>query len=67
MSEVASAAATRTEHDLLGDREVPQTAYWGIHTLRAVENFPITGTTLATCPDLIRALAETKQAAALAN
>ena len=60
-------ASTRIEHDLLGDREVPGAAYYGIHTLRAVENFPITGSTLATCPDLIRALAAIKQAAALAN
>ncbi len=45
-----SDASTRIEHDLLGDREVPQAAYYGIHTLRAVENFAITGTTLATCP-----------------
>ncbi|HEX2137466.1 MAG TPA: aspartate ammonia-lyase [Microvirga sp.] len=58
---------TRIEYDLLGDREVPDAAYYGIHTLRAVENFPITGTTLAACPDLIRALAAIKQAAALAN
>ena len=33
----------RTEHDLLGDRVVPADAYYGIHTLRALENFPITG------------------------
>ena len=39
-------APTRTEHDLLGDREVPAGAYYGVHTLRAVENFPITGTVL---------------------
>ena len=58
---------TRTEHDLLGDREVPATAYYGVHTLRAVENFAITGRTLADCPDLINALAAIKQAAALAN
>ncbi len=36
-------AVTRNEHDLLGDRDVPADAYWGVHTLRAVENFPITG------------------------
>ena len=35
---------TRLEHDLLGDRDVPAAAYYGVHTLRAVENFPITGT-----------------------
>ncbi|MDK4671304.1 aspartate ammonia-lyase, partial [Kingella kingae] len=29
----------RTEHDLLGDREIPAEVYWGIHTLRAIENF----------------------------
>ncbi len=34
---------SRIEHDLLGDRDVPGDAYWGVHTLRAVENFPITG------------------------
>ncbi|MDE3812128.1 aspartate ammonia-lyase [Sinorhizobium meliloti] len=61
------ATATRTEHDLLGDGEVPQSAYYGIHTQRAVENFPITGRTLSSCPDLIEALAAIKQAAALAN
>ncbi|HKS01934.1 MAG TPA: aspartate ammonia-lyase, partial [Arthrobacter sp.] len=33
----------RSEHDLLGDRDIPAGAYWGVHTLRAVENFPITG------------------------
>ncbi len=57
----------RLEHDLLGDRAVPTSAYYGVHTLRAMENFPITGTTIAIYPDLIRALACIKQAAALAN
>ncbi|SER29453.1 hypothetical protein SAMN05444745_1311, partial [Arthrobacter sp. OV608] len=33
-------APVRSEHDLLGDRDVPAGAYWGVHTLRAVENFP---------------------------
>ena len=37
-------AVTRSEHDLLGDRDVPADAYWGVHTLRATENFAITGT-----------------------
>jgi fumarate hydratase class II len=58
---------TRTEHDLLGSREVPQDAYWGVHTLRAVENFPVTGTVVGDYPDLVRALACVKQAAAQAN
>ena len=56
---------TRREHDLLGDREVPAEAYYGIHTLRAVENFPITGMPIVDLPGLIRALACVKQAAAL--
>ncbi len=57
----------RIEHDLLGNRQVPADAYYGVHTLRAVENFPITGTPISIYPDLIRALACIKQAAALAN
>ena len=59
--------AERIEHDLLGDRSVPAEAYYGVHTLRAVENFPITGTPISIYPDLIRALAAIKQAAALTN
>jgi aspartate ammonia-lyase len=57
----------RSEHDLLGDRAVPADAYYGVHTLRAVENFPITGYPISVYPDLIRALACIKQAAAVAN
>ena len=45
-----STAITRTEHDLLGNREVPADAYYGIHTLRAVENFPVTGTPISHYP-----------------
>ncbi|HEX6008395.1 MAG TPA: aspartate ammonia-lyase, partial [Burkholderiales bacterium] len=58
---------TRTEHDLLGERSVPGAAYYGIHTLRALENFPITGTPISIYPELVNALACVKQAAALAN
>lgn len=60
-------ASFRIEHDLLGKRDVPAGAYYGVHTLRAVENFPITGTPISIYPDLVRALAAIKQAAALAN
>ncbi len=59
--------ATRSEHDLLGDRDVPANVYWGIHTLRAIENYPITGRTIGSYPYLIRALALVKQAAAITN
>ena len=61
------APSTRSEHDLLGDRDVPSEAYFGVHTLRAVENFPITGTPISVYPELVHALATIKQAAALAN
>lgn len=59
--------ATRSEHDLIGDADVPANAYWGVHTLRAVDNFPITGVPVGHFPDLVRALALVKQAAARAN
>jgi aspartate ammonia-lyase len=57
----------RIEHDLIGDRQLPAGAYYGVHTLRALENFPITGTSISIYPDLVQALACVKQAAAIAN
>jgi aspartate ammonia-lyase len=62
-----STPPSRQEHDLLGVREVPAEAYYGIHTLRALENFPITATAISIYPELIQSLACIKQAAALAN
>ncbi len=59
--------ATRLEHDLLGEREVPDDALYGVQTLRALENFPITGVALREFPELVEALAAVKTAAALAN
>ena len=59
--------SVRVEHDLLGERDVPSEAYWGIHTLRALENFPISGTPISHYPQLINGLCAVKQAAALAN
>ncbi|UGT65098.1 aspartate ammonia-lyase [Nocardia asteroides] len=58
---------TRTEHDSLGDREVPAAALYGVHTARAVDNFPITGIAIGAHSELVRALAAVKQAAARAN
>jgi len=58
---------TRTERDSIGEKEIPGDADYGIHTARAVENFPITGITLSHFPELIEALAMVKKAAALAN
>ncbi len=60
-------ASHRIEHDLIGDREIDDRFYFGIHTARAVDNFPITGVRLAHFPDLVRSLAMVKLAAALAN
>src|SRR5438477_5692132 len=57
----------RVEHDLLGDRQVPADAYYGVHTLRAVENFPISGTPISIYPELVAALASIKLAAAKSN
>ncbi len=58
---------TRIEHDLLGEREVPDEAYYGIQTLRAKENFPITGVSINLYSDLIIALTQIKKAAIKAN
>jgi aspartate ammonia-lyase len=60
-------SATRLEHDLLGDYQVPISAYWGVHTARAVDNFPISGVPIGHYRSLIRALAIVKQATAQAN
>jgi aspartate ammonia-lyase len=58
-------AGTRLEHDGLGELAVPADAYWGIHTLRAVRNFPFSGSRLH--PAFIRAFAQVKQACARTN
>jgi aspartate ammonia-lyase len=58
---------TRTEHDLLGFREVPYEYYYGIQTLRALENFNISGVQLNFYPVFAESLAMVKLAAAKAN
>src|SRR4029079_12251715 len=57
----------RIEHDLIGDHQVPADAYYGVHTLRALENLPINRTAISIHPALVNALACVKQAAAIAN
>lgn len=57
----------RIEHDLLGEAPVPQEAYYGIQTQRALENFNISGVTLNHFPNIPRALAMVKKACAMAN
>ncbi len=61
------ASITRTENDSLGPVDLPAEVYYGAHSARAVANFPITGRTIGQIPELIRALAEVKSAAARAN
>ena len=58
---------TRLEHDLLGQREVLDEHYYGIQTLRAIENFDITGIPISHYPRLVYSLAFIKKAAALTN
>lgn len=63
----SASAPVRVEHDLLGERAVPSAALYGVQTLRALENFPISGTYVGQFPTLVGALASVKEAAALAN
>ncbi len=64
---LGASGAPRREHDLLGELAVPNGAYFGIQTLRAVHNFQITGIPLSHFPRFIKALAMVKTAAASAN
>ena len=63
----SSAGPTRTEHDLLGEKQVPAGAYYGIQTLRALENFQLSGVPINHYPEFIEAWAIVKLAAAQAN
>ncbi|KAE8765133.1 aspartate ammonia-lyase [Georgenia thermotolerans] len=63
----AAGAAVRVEEDLLGPREVPADAYYGVHTVRAVENFQFSSQRISDIPQFVRAMVEVKKAAALAN
>ncbi len=65
MSETSN--KTRLEHDCIGQMEVPANVYWGIHTQRAIGNFPVSGITDSQHPELIRAYATVKRACAIAN
>ena len=58
---------TRVEQDLLGSKEVPADAYYGVHTVRAVENFTISTTRISELPEMIRGMVMVKKASALAN
>ena len=55
----------RIEHDFIGELEVPENVYYGVQTMRAIDNFHITGQTID--PDFVQSIAKVKKAAALAN
>jgi len=63
----AADQATRTEHDLLGDMQIPAEAYYGVQTARALDNFQISGVGIDRFPEFVAALALVKIAAARAN
>jgi aspartate ammonia-lyase len=63
----AEAQKTRTEKDLLGEKQIPSDAYYGVQTLRALENFQISGVNTNFYPDYVKAYAIVKLAAARAN
>lgn len=67
MTNIPLSGRTRREHDLLGELDVPVEYYFGVQTMRAVENFHISRVKLNFFPELIKALADVKQGAAMAN
>src|SRR5665811_811179 len=58
---------TRIEEDLLGSKEVPIGAYYGIHTVRALENFKISSAKISDVPEMVRGMVMVKKASAMAN
>ena len=64
---IEAMSTTRIEHDLIGNFDVPANAYYGVHTARAVENFPISGVPIGHYRSLIKGFALVKEAAAIAN
>ena len=64
---MGSFAQTRTEKDLLGEKQIPNDAYYGVQTARALENFQVSSMKTNFFPDYVRAYAMVKLAAARAN
>ena len=67
ITKIELSGKTRKEKDLLGEREIPVEYYFGIQTQRALENFSISRTKLFHYPQFIKALADVKAGAAMAN
>lgn len=63
----SSYSQTRTEKDLLGEKQIPADAYYGVQTMRALENFQVSGVKTNFYPDYVKAYAMVKMAAARAN
>ncbi len=66
-AEQAEITSYRKEHDSLGEREIPNSVYYGVQTVRAMENFAISGVPLRNFAHFVNALAYVKKGAALAN
>ena len=64
---VINAQQTRTERDLLGEKQIPADAYYGVQTARALENFKLSGVLINHYPGFVEAWAIVKLAAARAN
>jgi aspartate ammonia-lyase len=64
---VRNSGRSRIEKDSLGASEIPADVYWGIHTLRSLQNFPLTGIQISLYPVLVTALAQIRHAAVQAN
>ena len=67
ITNIPLSGATRREHDLLGEMDLPVEYYFGVQTMRAVDNFHISRVRLNMFPEFIKGLAETKEGAAMAN
>src|ERR1700739_709663 len=67
LSVTCGLAQTRTEKDLLGEKQVPADAYYGVQTMRALENFQLSGVAINHYPGFVEAWAYVKLAAAQAN
>jgi aspartate ammonia-lyase len=67
LTNMGASAQTRTEKDLLGEKQIPANAYYGVQTARALENFKVSGMATNFYPDYVRAYAMVKLAAARAN
>ena len=66
-ADVSYTGPTRTERDLLGEKQVPANAYYGIQTMRALENFQLSGVPINHYPGFVEGLVMVKLAAARAN